>query len=472
MFIATAIFFALNGITFGSWAARVPDVARHLELTPSTLGAALFCISLGALASMQVTGYLCARFGSKHVGIVAVASFAVTLPVPALAGNLSELCLALIFFGMASGAANVAANSLGVEVEARAKRPVMSSLHAVFSLGGLAGAATGGLLAGFSPAALHLSIISALSLAVCFWLATVISKVVEPARERPAGTQGRHAKTAMPVEPVGRPIISVNLLPPDAVRAMPARFASHLSVIVALGAIAACSSFAEGALGDWGALHLRENLHAHPSLAAAGYALFSLAMAAGRLAGHRLIARFGDTHVLLAGTLLASAGALTTALGPSLPIALAGFLLVGLGLANVFPLAIGRAGLINGAKGVGLASTVAYIGPLAGPPLIGVVADQAGLRTALAGVSLLVLVATGLALAVADQVPSALSVAAALRARYARARTRAALAAQGVGGLRTRLTNTAHTVGVASREQATVLLTIPAPRQNPNQSTT
>lgn len=459
MYIAAAIFFALNGITFGSWAARVPDVARQLDLTTSTLGAALFCISLGALASMQVTGYLCARFGSQHVGIVAVSTFSVVLPLPALARSLPELCLALFFFGMASGAANVAANSLGVEVEARAKRPVMSSLHAVFSLGGLAGSATGGLIAAFFPAPLHLSSITAIGLVTCGWLARVLDKVVEPERERSAHLgKGRHAKprgAAIPFEPVGRPIISVNLLPPDAVRVMPGRFTSPLRVILALGAIAACSSFAEGALGDWGALHLRENLDANPGLAAVGYALFSLAMAAGRLAGHRLITRLGDTQVLLAGTLLAAAGSLATALGPNLAIALTGFLLVGLGLANVFPLAIGRAGLLNGARGVGLASTVAYVGPLAGPPLIGVVADQAGLRTALTGVSVLVLVATGLALAVADQAPSAVSVAAAWRARYARARARAALTAQ---GLQTRLTDTAYTVGAASREQATALL--------------
>ncbi|MCE0537128.1 MFS transporter [Kineosporia rhizophila] len=450
MFIAAAIFFALNGLTFGSWAARVPDVARNLALTPSTLGAALFCMSLGALASMQPTGHLCARLGSKHVGIVAVATFAVVLPLPALAGNLTELCLALFFFGMASGAANVAANSLGVEVEARAKRPVMSSLHAVFSLGGLAGSAAGGLLAGITPATLHLSSITGLSLVVCAWLAGVIDKVVEPPRERPVHRhRGRHAHAG---EAVARPLISVNLLPPDAIRVLPGRFTSRLRVIVALGAIAACSSLAEGALGDWGALHLRENLEAHPGIAAVGYALFSLAMATGRIAGPRLITRLGDTRVLLGGTLLAAAGALATALGPSLPVALTGFLLVGLGLANVFPLAIGRAGLLNGARGVGLASTVAYLGPLAGPPVIGLVADQVGLRTALTGVSLMVLVATGLALAVADQVPSAISVAAALRARCARAR--AALAGQGaeLAGLRTRLSNTAHTMGAVSRE--------------------
>jgi MFS family permease len=437
VFITAAIFFALNGITFGSWAARLPDVVRDLHLTPSTLGAALFCISLGALASMQLTGHLCARAGAKRVGMVAVATFGVVLPLPALAGNLPELGFALFFFGMASGAANVAANSLGVEVEARAKRPVMSTLHAVFSIGGLAGCTAGGLLATFCPVALHLSAVTLVSVLTCGWLATVIDKVAEPLRERSAhGRRGRHARTrdgAIPFEPVGRQVISVNLLPPDAVRAAPGRLTSGLVVILALGAIAACSSFAEGALGDWGALHLREDLHANPGLAAAGYALFSLAMAVGRLAGHRLITRLGDTRVLLCGTLLAAVGTLATALGSSLPVALGGFLLVGLGLANVFPLAIGRAGLLRGAKGVGLASTIAYLGPLAGPPLIGLVAGQAGLRIALAGVSVLVLAATGLSLAVAEQVPSTISVAARLRALQARcAQARAAVsAAQG-----------------------------------------
>ncbi|MBT0769660.1 MFS transporter [Kineosporia sp. J2-2] len=441
MFIAAAIFFALNGITFGSWAARVPDVSRELDLTTGTLGAALFCISLGALASMQVTGSLCARFGAKRVGLITVAAFTVSLPLPALTGNLTELCLALLVFGTASGAANVAANSLGVEVEARAKRPVMSSLHAVFSLGGLAGSATGGLLAGFLPAVLHLSLITLASLLICGWLATVLPKVVEPPLERSAHSrQGRHAKsrgrrTLLP-EPAGPPSIAVNLKPVQPLPPSAGRFSSHAGVLIALGAIAACTSFAEGALGDWGALHLRENLHAAPGLAAAGYALFSLAMATGRLAGHRLIARCGDARVLIGGTVLAATGTLTTAFGGSLAMALSGFLLVGLGLANVYPLAIGRAGLLNGAKGVGLASTVGYVGPLAGPPLIGAVAGAAGLRTALSGVSILVLVATALSIAVAAETPSALSVAAALRRRYARTRQAMALARGRVSAVR------------------------------------
>ncbi|GLY30013.1 MFS transporter [Kineosporia sp. NBRC 101731] len=488
MFFAASIFFALNGITFGSWAARVPDIARDLQLTPATLGAALFCISLGALASMQVTGFLCARFGSRRVGQVTVPCFATTLPLPALAGNLPELCGALLVFGLASGAANVAANSLGVEVEARAKRPMMSSLHAVFSLGGLVGSAAGGVLAGLLPAVLHLSSVAGVCLLVCAWLTRVIDKVTGPAREpSPRRRRARHSKT----EPAGSHLISVNLLPEQTAPSLPGRFSSHTAVIITLGGIAACTAFAEGALGDWGALHLRENLHASPGLAAAGYALFSLAMAIGRMAGHRLVARLGDTRMLLGGTLLAAGGTLAVSFGASLPIALSGFLMVGLGLANVFPLAIGRAGVLNGAKGVGLAATVGYVGPLAGPPLIGLLAGQAGLRTALSGVGVLVLLASVLSVVVAVEAPRATSVAAAWRVRYARTRDRAAVARTQVTAVRrtglglnratrnvtmrlgstaTRITVTAHTLGVVSREQAAVLTLSAQAQQSANES--
>jgi MFS family permease len=187
------------------------------------------------------------------------------------------------------------------------------------------------------------------------------------------------------------------------------------TLVVLLGVIAGCTAFGEGALSDWGALHLRENLHASAGVAAAGYAAFSLAMAIGRLQGGRWIIRFGDTPVLLAGTVVAAAGMLAALFVPVLPVALLGFVAVGLGLANVFPLAIGRAGLIGGARGIALASMVGYTGLLGGPPLIGVVAGALGLPEALTSVSVLCLIAGGLAVAVGVELPSAASVAATLR---------------------------------------------------------
>jgi MFS family permease len=169
-------------------------------------------------------------------------------------------------------------------------------------------------------------------------------------------------------------------------------------LLVVLGLIAGCTAYGEGAITDWGALHLRETLAATPAVAAAGYAAFSLAMACGRLVGGRLVRAFGATHVLVYGSVLAATGMLAAAFAPAVGVALVGFALVGLGLANVFPLAIARAGLLGGSKGVALASTVGYTGLLGGPPLIGLIVGGVGLPAALATVSLLAAVAAGLSL--------------------------------------------------------------------------
>jgi MFS family permease len=167
---------------------------------------------------------------------------------------------------------------------------------------------------------------------------------------------------------------------------------------VVLGAIAGATAYGEGALSDWGALHLREQLAAAPALAAAGYAGFSCAMAAARLAGGQLVLLLGEKRLLVGGALLAAAGALTAVTTASLPIALAGYAVVGLGLANVFPLAIARAGALGGPSGVALATTVGYTGLLGGPPAIGFLAEHAGLPVALSTVALLALVAAVLVL--------------------------------------------------------------------------
>jgi len=180
--------------------------------------------------------------------------------------------------------------------------------------------------------------------------------------------------------------------------------------VLLLGAIALCSTYGEGAISDWGALHLREDLGAAAGLAAAGYASFALAEACGRLAGSWLLARLGQTRVLIFGGVVTCAGMLAAALSPSLPLALAGFALAGLGVANAFPTAMSRVGALAGPNGVATASTFGYAGFLLGPPVIGFLASAVSLRVALTTVSLLALVAIALARAAsraggADEVP-------------------------------------------------------------------
>jgi MFS family permease len=173
------------------------------------------------------------------------------------------------------------------------------------------------------------------------------------------------------------------------------------AALVVLGVVAGCSAFGEGALTDWGALLLREELGASVTAGALGYACFASAMAAGRLLGGRLLGILGERRLVAGGGVLAAAGGLLVIAGPSLGSALAGFVLVGLGLANVFPLAIARAGLIGGASGIALATTVGYSGLLGGPPVIGLLAEHLGLPLALSSLSLLALLAAALSTTIA-----------------------------------------------------------------------
>jgi len=163
--------------------------------------------------------------------------------------------------------------------------------------------------------------------------------------------------------------------------------------VLLLGVIALCSTYGEGAVSDWGALHLREDLGAASGLAAAGYAAFALAEACGRLAGSTLLARLGQTRVLVYGGVATFAGMIAAALSPVLPLALAGFALAGLGVANAFPTAMARVGILAGPPGVATASTLGYAGFLLGPPAIGFLAGALSLPVALTTVSLLAIVA-------------------------------------------------------------------------------
>jgi MFS family permease len=159
------------------------------------------------------------------------------------------------------------------------------------------------------------------------------------------------------------------------------------------GLIALCAAYDEGAIGDWGALHLRQDLGASAGVAAAGYAAFALAEASGRLSGTTLLERLGRTRVLILGGLTACAGMLLASLAPDVWLALAGFAVTGLGLANLFPAAIARAGRLAGPTGVALTSLLGYSGFLLGPPAIGFLASQAGLPTGLTTLAFLGLAA-------------------------------------------------------------------------------
>jgi MFS family permease len=369
---ATTAFFAIDGFVFASWAVRIPAVKEQTAASPAALGLALLGASGGAVATMTISGALCRRFGSRPMTIAGAAWLSLALLLPPLARSAPWLGLALVVFGIGYGCLNVAMNSVAVDLVAALRRPVMPSFHAAWSLGGLAGASLGGLLAPHLSPLPHLAIVAAAGIVVTAAAGRMLLARPVPltARATGDGTEGEDAR-----------------LPGD----------GHVwRVVLLFGLIALCGAYGEGAIGDWGALHLKQDLGAGPGLAAFGYAAFALAEACGRLAGSWLLARLGQTRVLVLGGLTACAGMLAAALAPVIAVALVGFALTGLGVANLFPAAMSRAGLLAGPSGVAVASTLGYAGFLLGPPAIGFLASSASLGTGLTTVSFLALVAAAL----------------------------------------------------------------------------
>ncbi|MFE9388421.1 MFS transporter [Streptomyces sp. NPDC006784] len=375
---ALTAFFALDGFLFAGWVVRIPAVKARTGASDSALGLALLGLSAGAVVTMMATGRLCSRFGNQPVLLGCGFLLSLSVALPPLARSPLALGLVLLVFGAAYGGMNVALNSTAVDLVAALDRPAMPGFHAAFSLGGMLGAGLGGLLAGALSPTRHLLLLAAAGLALAALATRPLLRFPLPAARRPAPS-----RRTGPAPGHGIPRTDADPAPaPD-----PPRRARR--AVAVLGVIALCTAYGEGALADWSALHLTDDLGAGPALAAAGYSVFAGAMTVGRLLGTTLVERLGPGAVLIRGGALGCCGMLLGALAPSVWAALAGFVLTGLGLANVFPIAIGRAGDLAGPGGVAAASTLGYGGILLGPVAIGLLAERFSLQAALLTVALL-----------------------------------------------------------------------------------
>jgi predicted MFS family arabinose efflux permease len=348
---AVAGIFALNGMALANWIARIPDVKQQLALSDQQLGLTLFFAAIGALLAQPTIGWLIGRVGSRRLTTVMLIAFCLSVILPGLAGDMFSLMGALFVLGACNGGLDVAMNAQAALVEQRYARPIMSSFHGLWSIGGLAGAALGGVIATQGvPVRTHL-----IGVAVAATLLALIATrwlVVDDNAHQGAGPSFA--------------------LPPRA--------------LLLLGFIAFGVLLCEGAIADWGAVYLRESLQSTPAIAATGYAVFSLLMAAGRLTGDGLALRFGPAWVVRAGGALVALG-IGLAIGSGVPaVAIVGFGLVGAGLACSFPLILSAAARTPGmaaSTGIAAMATAGYTGFLVGPPLIGTLAEAVTLRGAL-----------------------------------------------------------------------------------------
>jgi MFS family permease len=346
---AVAMIFALHGAATGSWAGRIPWVKETRHLSSADLGLALMAAAIGGLASTPLAAWLIARIGSRALTRAGVLGLGMSLPLAPFAPRMAAIFVALLLFGASGSLLDVAMNAQGVAVQERYGRSIMSGLHGLWSIGGLTGSAVAGVVARAGTGAPAHLLVVGLCIAV---LGTLAGTWLPPA---PPATAGK-------------------------VFARPDR------ALLLLGVVTFCALFAEAAAADWSAVYLRSAGHANQDVAAWGYAAFSLAMAAGRLSGDRLVGRAGPASLVRGATLVGAAGLVLALLVPVVPVIVVAFAVLGIGVATVVPLTFSAAGRTPGrdpGTAVAAVATVGYAGWMIAPPVIGFIAQGTSLTVAL-----------------------------------------------------------------------------------------
>lgn len=347
--LATFLVFGVNGAMIGTWVAHIPWLQDHLAVSKATLGLCLLCMAAGAVVSMPLTGLILDRRPSASVARWTALVFCLMLPLPLLATSPFMLAAILFVFGASNGAMDVALNAHGVAVQENLGRPVMSSFHGGWSVGGFlaAGVVAVAAAVGLDPR------VESLIVGVCLWLLSL--RITQR-----LGTGSTHSSAGQGFALPTRPVLLI-------------------------GGLCFLVMLVEGAIGDWSGIYLKHNTGASTAGAAVAFTGFALGMAIARLSGDFVNTRIGAGRLLRIGTaLVAIALGAALLIGQTVP-AVIGFVFCGLGIANAVPLLFSAAGRID-PPGPSLAAafTLGYTGFIVGPPVIGVLSDQAGLPQTLA----------------------------------------------------------------------------------------
>lgn len=366
--IAVKILFFINGFVHANLYSRLPRVQDMFDISDGTIGFVLLAKSLGAVLAMPFTGWFIINYGSKRIAIVAVFLYCIFVPVtPLLAwSGLPSLIILFFIMGISEGMMDVSMNSQAVLVEKELQKPIMTSFHALFSIGMMIGAAFGSLFAKLDTSLfVHLSVITVVSLATAFFARYYLIHD-KPQKKVDEGPAFRLPNAAM----------------------------------VGVGVIAFCCMMAEGAMADWSTRYMEEVAQATKVIAPFGLSAFALAMTIGRLVGDNARLRLGDRNLLMLCGVFSSAGLFSVVLFIHPYSVIASLFAVGIGLSVIVPIAYSIAGHTKDLPpGVGLAmvTTVGYTGFLFGPPMIGLIAEWQNLRIALSVVGFMLIVMTVLA---------------------------------------------------------------------------
>lgn len=351
---AVSLLFFICGFNFASWATRIPDYKLSLHLSDADLGRVLLGLPFGSLVSLPIAGWLLTIYKSKNISLLAVIMYILVIPLIGLTNNQLTLFAALFGFGMAGDILNIAMNTQVVGIENKLNKVVMSSFHAVFSLGLMFGSFLGGYLSNLevSPEKhfIYISIVNIVSIPLFYPFLMKEDVKIE---------QKNNEKT------------SVFSLSP---------------YLITLSIIALCGMLCEGAMADWITLYFKENLTENPFPSTIGFSAFAFAMVVGRFSGDILTMRFGLKNLLVVSGLLLALGIFITLIFPLVYLKILGCFITGLGIATIVPLvysAAGNSGDLPPSVAIAGVSTIAYAGFLLGPVLIGYLSDFIGLPQAL-----------------------------------------------------------------------------------------
>ena len=353
---AISLYFFFAGLIFSSWASRIPDVKDMFALNEAELGAVLFMLPLGALLALPVAGWVVQRLGSKQASVASIFLYIVLLFLISKAHSVLSISIILFLFGIIGNFANIAMNTQGLSVQHQLKKPILSGLHAMWSLGAfLAAAITGWTMSAGWSMEMHFGVISIAAAVVALFFS--FSLIKDAAVEHP-----------------------------QKVFALPNRG------LLLMGFICFCVAMSEGAMADWSSLYYRQVVHELSKVSTVGYTAFALCMALGRFFGDRLLQAFGYSTVLKLNGILVCIG-MSLALAINSPGAvIIGFALVGLGVSSVIPIVYmlsAKSKSMAPSAAIAAVSSIGFMGFLFGPPIIGFIAQETGLRVALSIVAFL-----------------------------------------------------------------------------------
>lgn len=349
---AVGMFYFAMGLSFATWASRIPDIKTALHLTEGDLGSILFALPIGQLIIMPFSGKMVTKFGSHRILIFSLIMYVLCLANLGLATSALQLSLGLFLFGVFGNLANIAVNTQGVYTEVLFKKTIMSSFHGMWSFAGFTGALVGlGMLTLKLTPFHHFLVVGGIVLLMVAFNFKFLVKAKEKIKNKTAEKKKLFVK-------------------PD-------------SSLLWLGVIGFCSMASEGVMFDWSGVYFKDIVQAPGPLVILGYTSFMIMMASGRFLGDGLINKFGRERVMQISGVMISVGLFTAVFLPYIIPCTIAFMLVGLGVATIVPTVYSMAGknpTVPPGEALTIVSSVSFLGFLMGPPVIGHIAQNFGLQ--------------------------------------------------------------------------------------------